>query len=504
MKQGVFRREFLACLATLVASFVFLLFVSVGQVEAGKAKYIFLFIGDGMGIPQRVAAEQFIGEKLLMDKLPAQGITTTYAANRFITGSAAAATAIACGHKTNIGMIGITPDGQVIKSVAELARDKGMKVGIISSVSIDHATPAGFYAHVKKRSQYYDIALQLAKSNFNFFGGGGFKDPNNKKHNSVNYQGNAFDIIRNAGYRIIRDKNEFESLKKGDDKVIVINPRLPDGKAEPYAIDQTPADISLAELTDKAIQLLDNKKGFFIMVEGGKIDWACHANDAVTAIKDTLAFNDAIKVAYDFYLKHPKDTLIVVTADHETGGLTLGFAGTKYASYFDVLHHQNISFKMFTDEIMKNLKKSKYITFEDVKPIITKYFGLKFSGDPSDPMVLKPYEIVQLVKAFEVSMKGKYDEHDPQLYLLYGGYDPLTVTITHILNHKAGLAWTSYKHTGVPIQTTAVGIYADLFNGYYDNTDIAKKIMKAMGITPKVYYVNNYSTETVRSLVANF
>lgn len=482
---------------------VFVLPAGARQAEARKAKYVFYFIGDGLGIPQRSAAEEFSGRKLLMNTFPVQGLTTTYAADRFITGSAAAVTALACGHKTNIGMIGLTPDGRPIKSVAELARDRGMKVGIISTVSIDHATPAGFYAHVKKRSQYYDIAIQLAQSGFDFFGGGGLKDPTNKKNNSVNYQGNAIDIIKSAGYRIIQDKGEFNNLKKGDKKVIVINPWLQDAKAEPYSIDQTSNDISLAELTAKAVELLENRKGFFIMVEGGKIDWACHANDAVAAIIDTLAFDDAIKVAYDFYLKHPKDTLIVVTGDHETGGLTLGFAGTKYATYFDILHHQDMSFQRFTDEIVHSLKENKGITFEDVKPLITQHFGLKFSGDPSDPMVLKTYEVVQLMQAFEQSMKDKIDKHDPQTYLLYGGYEPLAVTITHILNNKAGVAWTSYKHTGVPVPTSAIGRKAELFSGYYDNTDIAKRIMQAMGFKAKIYYVDKQDVRHI-ALAGNF
>ncbi|MDQ7032810.1 MAG: alkaline phosphatase, partial [Desulfonauticus sp.] len=420
---------------------------------AKRAKYVFFFIGDGMAFPQRMAAEQYLGHKLLMDTFPAQGMTTTRAANRFITGSAAAATALASGIKTNIGMIGITPSGDKVKTIAELAKEQGKKVGIISTVSIDHATPAGFYAHVNKRSQYYDIETQLAKSGFDFFGGGGFKDPTNKRHNSKNYQGDAREFIKEHGYKIIRDKQEFLNLAPGVGKVVVINPWLQDEAAEPYTIDQTPKDITLAELTSKAIELLNNKKGFFIMVEGGKIDWACHANDAVTAIKDTIALDNAIKVAYEFYKKHPKETLIVVTGDHETGGLTLGFAGTKYATYFDALHNQKLSFRKFTDEFVKKFQENKELSFDDVKPIITKYFGLKFSGDPADPLRLKPFEEAELLQAFAMTMKGHIDKHDPQTYLLYGGYDPLTVTITHLLNNKAGIGWTSYKHTGVPVPT---------------------------------------------------
>ena len=291
------------------------------------AKYVFLFIGDGMGIPQRTAAEKYVDKRLLVDTFPAQGITTTYAADRFITGSAASATALSAGQKTNIGVIAMTPDLKPVKTVAELARDRGQRVGIVSSVSIDHATPAAFYAHVPKRSQYYDIDVALSESEFDFFGGGGIKDPADKKKASKNFKGNAVDLLKQAGYRIIDNKADFMALKPGDGKVLATNSWLQDGKALPYVMDMRPEDITLPEFTAKAIEMLDNPKGFFLMVEGGKIDWACHANDAAASIHNTLSFDRAVGKAFGFAKKHPGETLIVVTGDHECGGLTLGWAG---------------------------------------------------------------------------------------------------------------------------------------------------------------------------------
>jgi alkaline phosphatase len=465
------------------------------QLYSGKpAKYVFLFIGDGMGIPQRTAAEKLMGKRLLMDTFPAQGITATYAADRFITGSAAAATALACGQKTDIGMIGMAPDQRHVRSIAEMARDQGMKVGIISSVSIDHATPAGFYAHVKSRNQYYDIAAALAESGFHFFGGGGIKDPTNKKKNSTEFKGNALDIAKGNGYKVVTNRTGFMNLRPGCGKVLAWNANLPDGDALPYHIDTTYEDITLQEFTAKAIELLDNPKGFFLMVEGGKIDWACHANDATTSIEDTLAFDDAIKESVAFAEKHPNETLIVVTGDHECGGLTLGWSGTQYDSYFDILGKQVISFQKFSDEVLKNYKegcKGK-CSFEDVQPMITKYFGLKFAGSPKDDhLVLEDYQIAMLKESYFRSMLGeKVASKDPITSLLYGGYEPLTVTITHILNNKAGVSWTSYSHTGVPISSSAMGVGAETFNGYYDNTDVAKKIMSVMGIPARVYFAS--------------
>ncbi len=481
---------------SLMAALIFALpqtsIASDTALHKGKsAKYVLFFIGDGMGLPQRMAAEKYHDTKLAVDKMPAQGITTTHAHDRFITGSAASATALGAGQKTKIGMIGMAPDGSKVKSIAEMAKEKGMKVGIVSSVSIDHATPAAFYAHVAKRSQYYDIDVALAESGFDFFGGGGIKDPTNKKGNATSFKGNAMDLIKKAGYRVVSDKDQFKALKPGDGKVLAYNKWLQDGKALPYVMDMTPQDITLPEFTQKAIEMLDNPEGFFLMVEGGKIDWACHANDAAASIHNTLSFDKSVQIGLDFAKKHPNETLVVVTGDHECGGLTLGWAGTKYASNFDILKHQTVSFQKFSADILKKFKLEcgGNCGFDSVKPLITRHFGLKFEGDPkADPMVLKPHQVQQLEAAFKESIKGKEAKSkDPATKVLYGGYDPLTIAITHRLNNNAGLGWTSFKHTGVPVSTSAFGVGQVTFNGYYDNTDVAKKIMAIMGIEPKVH-----------------
>ncbi len=453
--------------------------LSATAIAAGSnnAKYVFFFIGDGMGFPQRAATAAFLEKKLEIDKLPAQGITTTFANDRFITGSAASATALATGYKTNINYIGVDPEFKSLKSIAEMAKDSGMKVGIVSSVSIDHATPAAFYAHVKTRKMYHEIDMALAESGFDLFAGGGMKDPAGKK--SKKPLGDALKKAKENGYKIVTNKDEFMALTPKDGKIIAWNAWLQDSKALPYVMDMTEKDINLPEFTKKAIELLDNEKGFFLMVEGGKIDWACHANDATAAILNTKSFDDSVKVALDFYKKHPNDTLIVVTGDHECGGLTLGFAGTKYGSHYAVLGNQKESFQKFTDETLPVFKE-KNGSFEDMQKIITDIFGLKFSGDKKDQLVLTDFEVVELKDAFERSMKKDWKPNE-QEYLIYGEYEPLAVAITHILNQKAGLAWTSYKHTGVPVTTSAIGVDAESFNGSYDNIDVAKKMMSAMG-----------------------
>lgn len=443
-----------------------------------NAKYVFLFIGDGMAMTQINAAEAYLSakkgsapgiEKLSFCQFPAQGLTTTYASNAFITDSAAAGTAIACGEKTESGVISMNPGKtRELPTIAEMAKEAGMKVGIVSSVNLDHATPAVFYSHNKSRNNYYEINLAMANSSFDYFAGGMVrtsKTPPGKE--------TAHDVMERRGFVIASTRASFESLKPSDKQVYTYNHGFA-ANALDYTIDQDRDDITLAEFTKKGIELLDNENGFFMMVEGGKIDWACHANDAASSIHDTIAFDDAVKEAVKFYNNHPDDTIIVVTGDHETGGLTLGFAGTKYKSAFKEIDKQKISYEAFNINILDPYKKahSSDAKLVDLIPEIERNFGLTNLSD---------YEREQIQKSFERSMnQNKENISDEQTYLLYGGYEPLTITLTHILNQRAGLAWTSYSHTGVPVQTFAIGSGKELFNGYYDNTDIFKKLVSIM------------------------
>ena len=485
-------RNHMLTLLLLVAVGVFL--IAGGQAEAKTAlyqgqpaKYIFFFIGDGLGIPQRSAVEWYWADQkgdspqsveLCMTEFPAQGMTTTHAANRFITGSAASATALATGYKTNINYIGVDPDFKPLKNIAEMAKEKGMRVGIVSTVSIDHATPAAFYAHVKTRKMYHEIDMALAESGFDFFAGGGLLDPQGKKSKSP--LGDALEAAKKNGYTIVSNRQDFMALPKDAGKVLFWNKNLPDDQAMPYLIDRKmDEDVNLADITTKGIELLDNPKGFFMMIEGGKIDWACHANDARTAIDDTIDFDNAIKAALAFAEKHPGETLIVVTGDHECGGMTLGFAGTEYDTSFKTLQDQKISFQVFTDEYIPKFK-AENISFEDAMKKVAALFGLKMES-------LDEHDIDALKAAYLRSRAGEIAERGREDYLMYGGsYDPFTVQITHLLNQKAGIAWTSYSHTGVPVATSAQGVGAEIFNGFYDNTDVAWKIMSVMGLHDQI------------------
>jgi alkaline phosphatase len=475
---------------------------------ANQPKYVFFFLGDGMSATQiqateaylttlnggsaRVAADLLKPEnRLNMSKMPVVGMQTTYDAYALMTDSASSATAFACGIKTKSGVIGMDDTKTFsYKSIAQLAHEDGKKVGIITSVSLDHATPAAYYASVASRGEMNNIATQLANTGYEFFGGGGLVSPTDPT--------DVWSLLKENGYAVLNDRESILALKDDPmDKVVCINRVLPGtAAAMPYAIDKPEENLSLAEMTEVAIANLyeegrrgkrfdkgrkwghSRKEGFFIMVEGGKIDWACHANDAVATIGDMLDFDNAVGVALDFYKKHPHETLVVVTGDHETGGMTIGHATTGYTAYYDRLMYQTNSYEHFGMNEWADYKKEGCPTDIDDKMIGLMYntFGLEYNK-------LNVYQQEKLEDAFDKSCRGPYSpKTDYNDYLLYGGYDPIIVTITHILNENASIGWTSYSHTGVPVPLFAQGREAMRFAGFYDNTDIAKKLARVMGI----------------------
>lgn len=309
-------------------------------------KFVFLFIGDGMGLAQVSMAEAYLStlkgeianEPLSFTKFPTFGMATTYSANSYITCSSAAGTALSTGFKTKNNMLGMDPDTSKLESITYKIHRQGIPVGIVSSVTMDHATPAAFYASSPNRKNYYDIAQQIPQTGFEFFGGGDFIHPTGKEKD----QRDIYEILEEGGYSIARGLKEYRELKKtGKEKIMLFQNEGKSGDL-PYAIDRDKGDMCLSHVVAAAIGHLYGTKGFFIMAEGGKIDWAGHSNDAKTNILETLDFAAAIEVAFQFYKKYPNETLIVVTADHETGGMTLG-RGKGYKLKLDQLAEQSNS-----------------------------------------------------------------------------------------------------------------------------------------------------------------
>ncbi len=464
-------------------------------------KYVFLFIGDGMSYPQIQSTSDYLGALNDEDYFMAQpslddnqgatldgpeylnfmnfettGSAVTYDENSFAPDSASTATSISTGNKTYSGSINVDVTGtKTFETITEKVHDQlGMKVGIISSVNLNHATPAAFYAHQSSRNNYYEIGQELIASDFEYFAGGGLKKVTGE--DEANPSENLYDLAKEAGYTVAFTHDEASAVKAGTDKVMLIDENLADSDAMAYEIDRTEDMWSLADYVEKGIEVLDNDNGFFMMCEGGKIDWACHANDAASTIHDTLALSDAVQTAMDFAKEHADETLILVTGDHETGGLTIGFAGTDYDTYLTLLENQKISFQKFDDEYVASYKENN-ATFEEALKDIEELFGLKTEGEDGDKLVLTPYELEQLRTAFEKSIQDKDTNVDAQAeYVMYGTYNPLSVTLTHILNNKSGISFTSYSHTGLPVAVLADGVNSDVFNGYYDNTEIFNKL----------------------------
>ena len=386
------------------------------------------------------------GEQLSFMNFPTVGSAQTFDSTSFCPDSASTATSISTGHKTYSGVINMDTTKTVkYTTISEqLKAQLGYKIGVLTTVNLNHATPAAFYAHQSSRKNYYEIGQELIASNFDYFAGGGFLNPTGK--------------------------------------VIAVDENLADGDAMNYDMDLTDNKWELADYVQKGIEVLNNDKGFFMMVEGGKIDWACHANDAAASINDTIALDRAVQAAYKFYEQHPADTLILVTGDHETGGLTIGYAGTNYDTYLKNLENQTLSYAKFDTEYVASYKENK-TPFSQVLADIKSNFGLVTADDAdaaADPtLVLTDYEVQKLKTAYERTLKvgaSSQDKMTQEEYDLYGTYEPLSVTITHILNNKSGIAFSSYSHTGLPVPVFAVGNGSTLFDGYYDNTDIYNKL----------------------------
>lgn len=462
----------------------FLLLVLSGYAQ--QAKYVFYFIGDGMGVNQVQGTELYHGElegkigitPIWFTQFPYATTATTFSATNGVTDSAAAGTALATGNKTQNGTIGMKQDLQTeVSSVAVWAKNKGCRVGVTTSVSVDHATPAAFYAHDPSRGSYYKIGTDLYKAGFDFYAGSDFIDPNNKDNKDGNSE-NLYTMAEKNGYTIARGYKDYLKKCKKADKMILFQSEKASEKdrtAIPYAIDRTKDDLTLADITRSAINFLskDLSKGFFLMVEGGKIDWACHSNDAATAFHEIADMDEAVKVAYEFYSQHPDETLIVVTADHETGGFVLGTGA--YKLNLQVLKNQKVSESGFT-RILNELRK-KYnnnVSWEKVQQALKENFGFW------DKVKLNEKQEERLLAKYNDTFKGKEAKLEKSEY---AQDEPLAAEAKRIIDEIALVGWTSGGHSAGYVPVFAIGAGADLFQGRIDNTEIPIKIAKAAGYT---------------------
>lgn len=454
------------------------LFVAIlfSVLSFAQAKYIFYFIGDGMGTNQVLASEMYLAElegrigrkQLLLTQFPYSGQVATFSASNGITDSAAAGTCLATGTKTNNGTLGLSPQKDTLRTIAEILQQQGYGIGIMTTVAIDHATPAAFYAKVPDRHQYYEIGTQLAYTNFDFFGGAGFHQPV-KQHGKK--APNLYDLCEEQGYTFAHGYADAQN-KMNANKLILTQTtdgidRTKQAGSLPYAIDRQEDALTLRQIVSTAIPYLSqNHDRFFMMVEGGMIDYACHGQDGATAIGETLDMDAALEEAYRFYLDHPDETLIIVTADHETGGLAMGNGG--YVLNLQTLQNQHCSAWILSD-LLSALFKDNTPTWDEVKNLLAKQLGF--------------YTSVELTTEEDTLLHNLYNRaiahKNGKVKTLYKTMDELGNTAIALLNKKAHLGWTSYDHTGHAVPVFAVGIGAERFTGWHDNTEIAPLILKA-------------------------
>lgn len=460
---------------------VILLFAVALCAEAAKTpKYVFYFIGDGMGFNQVNGTETYLAAlegrigigQLCFANFPYTACATSYSSSNGITDSAAGGTALATGCKTYNGCLGLRPDSVTsVTSIAKWAKDAGMAVGITTSVSVDHATPASFYAHQTYRGKYYEIGCDLAKSGFDFFAGSDFLIPESKDKDKED----LYTRCSNAGYTIVRGFQEYQQKKAEAQRMIMFQSEAAskiDRYSIPYCIDRKPGDMTLQDITRAAIDFLYEKgpNGFFLMVEGGKIDWAAHANDARTVFSEVIDMDNAVRIACDFMRLHPEETLIVVTADHETGGLGLG--NSDYTLHTDLLKYQNLSASAYSSHLGKLRKElGEDFTFEAIRNDLTENFGfwreVPVTEEQEDRLLL----------AYEALVNGT----DKGAESMYAKENALGDLAKKILNDNAHLGWTSGNHTNGYVPVFAIGAGAEAFHGRIDNTDIAPLIATLAG-----------------------
>jgi alkaline phosphatase len=274
-----------------------------------RPKNIILMIGDGMGLAHVYSAMTANGGHLFLDNFKCIGFSKTYSSDNYITDSAAGGTALSSGIKTYNGAIGVDTDKNPVPSIREIAEKKGLKTGLVSTSAITHATPASFIAHASSRSSYEDIAADFLKTNIDVFIGGGTKNFEERKDGR-----NLSKELKDKGYQVLYHIEDIAKVKTG---------KLAGLTAPEHNVPMPERGEMLVPATRTAINLLSqSKKGFFLMVEASEIDFLAHENKTPGVVLETLDFDRAIGAALKFAATNG-ETLIIVTADHETGGMTL-------------------------------------------------------------------------------------------------------------------------------------------------------------------------------------
>ncbi len=392
----------------------------------------------------------------------------TYSASGPITDSAAAGTALATGHKTLNGMVGVTPDTVAVESVAAQLHRAGYGVGILTTVAPDDATPSAFYAHQPSRKMKYEIGLDYAASGYEFLAGsrlyGGKKD---------GLETDLYKVFADSNIAVVHGIDGLAEVTSN--RVILLNKEEFRSGNVGYTIDSVSGTLTLPEMTRAALAHLQkiSPEGFFMMSEAGNIDYAGHSNDGAAVVKEIINFNEAIAVAYDFYLSHPDETLIVVTADHDTGGMAIGFPASGYSGWIKNVEYQRISKDCFGDFCKGIMDSRSIFTWDDMKELLSDKLGFWSKIDIPDEAER------MLQKKFDITFNQRAGKDQKTLY---NDFNEFTVAVFRTMDNATGIDWTTTGHSGNPVPVFAVGVGADEFKTVNNNIDIPAKIRKITGV----------------------
>ncbi len=439
----------------------------VAMAQAKAPRYIFYFIGDGMGPGHVMATYQYnrlvrgMEEPLLMTSFPIVGQQTTFSASSPVTDSAAAGTALATGTKTLNNMLGMSPDSVALVSIADKLHDAGWGVGIVTTVAADDATPAAFYAHQPSRSLYYEIGVEAARSDFEFIAGSGLRG-------LVDKQGRRTDLMEQFAQNnvaVVRGANALRGVDSR--KIVLLNTDTVMNWQVGYTIDSVGEGLTLPVMTAECLSHLErvSPERFFMMVEGGNIDYGGHANDGATVIKEVIKFDEALREAYDFYLKHPDETLIIVTADHETGGMSVGNNFHHYNCALQYADAQRISKDNFSDLCKAIMKSRRIYTWDDMEELLREKLGF-WTSVPVN---------AEQTKILKESFQRTFVDHTgTEVQALYNRYPEFVNVVFDIMQDFMGIGWTTINHSGNPVGVYAIGVGATEFSRLVDNTDIPR------------------------------
>ena len=459
----------LICVAVILilAASAFIARLGAGESRADSPKYVFLFLVDGGGLAhmeitrqynRQVHNEGMVISDIIM-KEGSVGLMTTHAANSLSTDSAAAATALASGCKAKIGALGVCADGSVPRTVMEHAKDRGMRIGLVTNSTVYDASPAAFVCHVPNRRDFAAIIDRYLELEPDVLLGGGkeYFVPKSQPGSRRNDETDAIAAFQKKGYHIVSNKGDLDRTSRG--KLL----GLFSDKEMSFEIDRDKTnEPSIYDMTRATIRHLhdNNPDGFFAFIENENIDSASHLSDIASVIHDYREFDRAVALAYEFYKKYPRETLILVTSDHETGGLgfTMALKDLSSVTIDNQIAGTNTDLKKL-ESITISLQKASRIlgpspTAEAVDTLMRDYFsGFTLAPEFKDAIIAR-------------RPPGR------TLYL-----DPTAHALGLMIANNTQAYWQTSSHTNHPVAVSALGVGAEQFKGYYDNADFGQKLL---------------------------